>query len=76
MITRSWLPRVRESAHSAIVAFGLAVIALVGFGYGALIMTTATSDTPTLALALGFGSLVVSFAALAWLASLFVNSLQ
>lgn len=73
MINRSWLPSAGEAAHRRIVGFGLAIIALVAFGYGATILTTASAATPTTLLS-GVVSMLVCVGALAWLASLVFGS--
>lgn len=73
MFTGSWLPTPGETAHHVFVGFGLAVIALVGFAYGAAILATASPATSTGTLALGVSSLVVCFGALIWLTKLFVD---
>ena len=73
MINRSWPPPAGEAAHRRIVGFGLAIIALVAFGYGAAILTTASAATPTTLLS-GVVSMLVCVGVVAWLASLFRGS--
>lgn len=72
MITRSWSHADGTDAHRAIVAVGLAIIALVAFGSGATVFTTA--PTSTAASAVGVGYLLVALAALAWLASILTST--
>lgn len=74
--TLSPVQQLVDATHRGVLGVLLAVVALVTFGYGANVLTTATGATPATTLVLGGLSLLVALAATGWILSLFLQGLR